>query len=56
MVGLVVLDALGDRLQPQPTREVDRRGHDRRARLVHPHARDEPAVDLQPVDRQPAQV
>ena len=52
----LVLDALGDHLQPEVVAEVDRRAHDDQVALVLQHRRDERAVDLELVDRQALEV
>ena len=53
---LLGLDALGDDLEAQVPREVDRRAHDRRVVVVVGHPEDERAVDLHLVQRQALEV
>ena len=50
------LDALGDDLEPEAAREVDRGAHDQQVVDVADDAGDERAVDLDLVERQPLEV
>src|SRR6187399_804306 len=46
------LDALGDHVEAQVVREVDRRAHDRCVALARGHVANERAIDLEAVERQ----